>query len=51
MMQQHVHAKEKKNKLNNKNTGDKCLIKVIKSKKLEIKYLKDITHWKHKDDF
>lgn len=42
MMQQHVHAKKKKKqqkiKLHNKNTGNKCLIKVIKSKTLERYY-------------
>lgn len=34
-MQQHVHAKKKKKrkKINNKNTGDTFLIKVIKLKK------------------
>lgn len=31
MTQQHVHAKKR----NNKNTGNKCLIKVINSKTLE----------------
>lgn len=35
MIQQHVHAKNKHSKLNHKNTRNKCLNKVIKSKMLK----------------
>lgn len=43
MLQQHVHAKKEKKRIQQKNnnpkqqenTGNKCLIKVIKSKMLE----------------